>query len=92
MVGHLHGVPVLVYPPDGIRLGEQEVLDVIGAAFAHRAELVSLPARVSRPAAGSGALRDFISEANRGDQIWFVPTRDELAERLRRFAARRTAG
>jgi hypothetical protein len=30
----------------------------------------------------SGALRDFVREANRGRQVWFVRDMDELAERL----------
>ncbi|MGY0065915.1 DUF4180 domain-containing protein [Streptomyces sp. QTS137] len=32
--------------------------------------------------AGSGALRDFVREANRGNQLWFVSGRTELEERL----------
>ncbi|MFC5955060.1 DUF4180 domain-containing protein [Streptomyces pratens] len=32
--------------------------------------------------AGSDALRDFVREANRGKQLWFVPDRAELEERL----------
>ncbi len=31
----------------------------------------------------STALRDFVYETNRGDQVWFVPTMEELGERLR---------
>ena len=31
---------------------------------------------------GSTALRDFVREANRGRQIWFVADETELAERL----------
>lgn len=33
--------------------------------------------------AGSGALDAFVAEANRGRQLWFVASRDELDERLR---------
>ncbi|MEU3145684.1 MULTISPECIES: DUF4180 domain-containing protein [unclassified Streptomyces] len=32
--------------------------------------------------AGSDALRDVVREANRGHQLWFVPDRAELEERL----------
>jgi hypothetical protein len=39
---------------------------------------------VSRYVAESDALRDFVREANRGRQIWFVATLDELAARLAR--------
>ncbi|MFJ6195607.1 DUF4180 domain-containing protein [Micromonospora sp. NPDC092111] len=36
----------------------------------------------------STALRDFVIEANRGDQLWFVDTLAELEERLRVRAER----
>jgi len=32
--------------------------------------------------AGSTALRDLVTESNRGKQIWFVPDLDALAARL----------
>ncbi|GAB2449904.1 DUF4180 domain-containing protein [Streptomyces incanus] len=32
--------------------------------------------------AGSDALRDFVRETNRGNQLWFVPDRAELEARL----------
>ncbi|CAL9629263.1 DUF4180 domain-containing protein [Streptomyces sp. enrichment culture] len=38
---------------------------------------------VSRQAAGSGALRDFLRETNQGGHIWFVAGFDELGEKLR---------
>jgi hypothetical protein len=38
---------------------------------------------ISRYVDESTALRDFVRESNRGDQIWFVATREELEERLR---------
>ncbi|MGC5021113.1 DUF4180 domain-containing protein [Micromonospora sp. DT47] len=38
---------------------------------------------VSPHVARSTALRDFVAEANRGDQLWFVATMAELEERLR---------
>lgn len=41
--------------------------------------------------ARSTALRDFVGEANRSRQVWFVATREELAERLRRQADGRSA-
>jgi hypothetical protein len=40
---------------------------------------------ISRHLARSSALRDFVYEANRGSQVWFVATPEELAERLRRY-------
>ncbi|WP_461077366.1 DUF4180 domain-containing protein [Streptomyces deserti] len=35
--------------------------------------------------AGSDALRDFVREANRGNQVWFVNSQDELDEKLARL-------
>jgi hypothetical protein len=39
---------------------------------------------VSAPLANSNALRSFVYEANRGDQLWFVENREALAARLAR--------
>lgn len=38
---------------------------------------------ISRQVAASPALRDFVAESNRGTQLWFVATPDDLGERLR---------
>ncbi len=38
---------------------------------------------ISRYIAGSRAFKDFVSEANRGKQIWFVASLPELDERLK---------
>jgi Domain of unknown function (DUF4180) len=37
---------------------------------------------VSQHIARSEALRDFVTEANRGNQLWFVATKQELDQRL----------
>jgi hypothetical protein len=113
---HRYGVPVLVCAPDGPALRDDgELLDVIGEASAHQAELVLLPVErlpaaffalrsgvagnlvqkfvnyrlrlailgdVSTQVTHSDALRDFVCEANRGRQLWFVATEDELNQRL----------
>lgn len=39
---------------------------------------------ISRHTEGSSALRDFVREANRGRQAWFLADMDELSERLTR--------
>lgn len=39
---------------------------------------------VSAAAARSKPLRDFIGETNRGRQVWFMPDKAALAERLKR--------
>jgi Domain of unknown function (DUF4180) len=41
---------------------------------------------ISEYSANSGALRDFVRETNRGRQLWFVATQEELAQRLEREA------
>lgn len=42
---------------------------------------------VSRFVAESSALRDFIYESNRGDQVWFLPTAEEFEERLKKLTS-----
>lgn len=113
---HMHGVPVLVLPPDGPQLQtERDVVDLIGAALEHNADLVLVPAErltddfftlrtrlagefaqkfvnyrlrlailgdISQHLARSEALRDFVAETNRGNQLWFVATSQELDQRL----------
>jgi hypothetical protein len=120
---HRYGVPVLVCAADGPALRDDaDLLDVIGEASAHQAELVLLPVErlpaeffplrsgvagslvqkfvnyrlrlailgdVSVHVAGNDAVRDFVHEANRGRQLWFVATEDELNQRL---AATASAG
>ncbi|MEH0933545.1 DUF4180 domain-containing protein [Micromonospora psammae] len=46
---------------------------------------------ISAHVARSTALRDFVTESDRGDQLWFVDTMAELEERLRRRDQRATA-
>jgi len=50
---------------------------------------VAIVGDISRYVEESSALRDFVYESNRGDQVWFVPTREKLAERMEfAFSAR----
>ncbi|GAA1834312.1 DUF4180 domain-containing protein [Agromyces salentinus] len=37
---------------------------------------------LSEHTAGSGALRDYVWESNRGDQVWFVRDEEELSAKL----------
>ncbi|MBB4943503.1 hypothetical protein FHR32_007903 [Streptosporangium album] len=37
---------------------------------------------ISRHMAESSALRDFVSETNRGDHVWFLSSVEELGDRL----------
>jgi hypothetical protein len=43
---------------------------------------------ISHHVARSSALRDFVSETNRGRQLWFVATPEEFDERLKVLASR----
>ena len=43
---------------------------------------------ISEQLAASNALRDFVWESNRGDQIWFLADEDALDEKLALRAAR----
>jgi hypothetical protein len=45
---------------------------------------------ISRHVAKSSALGAFVSESSRGGELWFVPTKEDLAERLRRQRRRTT--
>lgn len=47
----------------------------------YRAQLVII-GDISRWVASSNALRDFVYEANKGREVWFLPDLDALAERL----------
>jgi hypothetical protein len=123
-VVHLHGVPVLDCAPGGEKLGGPgDVLDVIGTAIGHGAELVLMPAErltddfftlrtglagevaqkfvnyrirlvvvgdISHHVAKSSALGAFVAESSRGGQLWFVPTKEDLAEKLRQERRRAT--
>ncbi len=48
---------------------------------------VAIVGDISRYVDESSALRDFVYESNRGDQVWFVPSREELEKRLERAPA-----
>jgi hypothetical protein len=37
---------------------------------------------ISRHVTASSALRDLVHESNQGDHVWFLPSLDELGERL----------
>jgi hypothetical protein len=55
--------------------------DIIQKFVQYRVGLVVL-GDISRHTAASTALRDFVREANRGRQTWFLSDTDELRERL----------
>ncbi|GGV23124.1 hypothetical protein GCM10010293_20180 [Streptomyces griseoflavus] len=55
--------------------------DVVQKFANYRIRLV-IVGDITARVAGSDALRDFVREANRGGQVWFVTDRTELERRL----------
>jgi hypothetical protein len=49
---------------------------------------IAIVGDISEQISESSALRDFVREANRGDQIGFVATLDELGQRLEQARAK----
>jgi hypothetical protein len=47
---------------------------------------VAIVGDISRHTDESSALRDFVRESNRGEQIWFAPNIEEIEKRLRNSA------
>ncbi len=52
--------------------------------FANYKMLVAIVGDISRYVGESKSLRDFVREANRGDQLWFVANCDDIADHLLR--------
>ncbi|MEH0840972.1 DUF4180 domain-containing protein [Micromonospora sp. CPCC 205711] len=85
-----HGVDLVVLPvgrlaPEFFVLRTGVAGEVVQKFVNYRLQLAvvgDISAHVTR----SNALRDFVAEANRGRQLWFVDTMAELEERLRQRA------
>ncbi|HYN92259.1 MAG TPA: DUF4180 domain-containing protein [Pilimelia sp.] len=92
LLGHAygHGADVVAVPVR--RLGEDffrlrsGVAGAILQKFANYRLRLVVVGDVSGYVAASTALRDFVLEANRGGQVWFVADLAELPERLGRGA------
>lgn len=90
LIGSLWGQEVdwLVLPT--ARLGEAFLNLRSGVAGAVIQKFVTYRLRlaivgdISTEVAASGALRDFVSESNSGDRVWFVPDLPALEARLRK--------
>jgi hypothetical protein len=79
----LVAVPVARIAPEFFALTSGVAGAVVQKFVNYRVRL-AVVGDVSRFVAESTALRDFVREANRGGQTWFVADEAELAERLRR--------
>ena len=76
-------VPVECLDDDFFRLRTRIAGELIQKFVQYRRRLV-IVGDISRHLAESSALRAFVNEANRGKEIWFLASREELDERLRR--------
>ena len=76
-------VPVECLDDDFFRLRTRIAGELIQKFVQYRRRLV-IVGDISRHVAESSALRAFVNEANRGKEIWFLASREELDERLRR--------
>jgi Domain of unknown function (DUF4180) len=76
-------VPACRFDDDFFRLNTRLAGEFIQKLVNYRMRL-AIVGDISRHVEESTALRDFIVEANRGAQVWFVANRQELERRLAR--------
>jgi Domain of unknown function (DUF4180) len=87
-----HGARFVVIPAerpgdDFFRLKTRIAGEVI-QKFVTYGVRVAIVGDIARHLAESNSLRDFVREANRGNQCWFAADLDELSKRLEREKAR----
>ncbi|MEU9115469.1 DUF4180 domain-containing protein [Streptomyces sp. NPDC048483] len=75
-------VPVERVADDFFSLSSGLAGEIVQKFVNYRIRLVII-GDISPHVAGSQALRDFVREANRGSQVWFVATQEEFDEKLR---------
>ena len=83
-----HRVSVILVPAECLddeffRLSTRIAGELIQRVVQYRQRLV-IVGDISRHLAESSALRAFVLEANRGKEVWFLATREELDQRLAR--------
>ena len=74
-------IPAERFSDDFFRLKTGVAGDFIQKFVTYRVRLVVI-GDISRHLEESGALRDFVYEANRGEHLWFLADRAELEARL----------
>jgi hypothetical protein len=74
-------IPVERLDPDFFRLGTGVAGEFVQKFVTYRRRLVIL-GDISHNITASSALRDFVYESNRGEQVWFVTNIGELEKRL----------
>ncbi len=77
-------IPVERLDPDFFQL-RTGVAGEIVQKFATYKMRVAIVGDITRYIDESKSLRDLVRETNRGDQLWFVANRDEIAEHLLRL-------
>jgi Domain of unknown function (DUF4180) len=76
-------VPAECLDDDFFRLNTRIAGEMIQKVVQYRQRLV-IVGDISRHLAESSALRAFVLEANRGKEVWFLATHEELDQRLAR--------
>jgi hypothetical protein len=76
-------IPVERLHPDFFQLSSGVAGEIV-QKFATYKMRVAIVGDISRYVDESTSLRDFVREANRGDQLWFVAKREEIAEHMLR--------
>ena len=76
-------IPVESLDDDFFRL-KTRIAGGIIQKFVNYRRRVAIVGDISRFVEESDALRDFVYESNRGDQVWFLATAGEFDERLKR--------
>jgi hypothetical protein len=76
-------VPAECLDDEFFRLSTRIAGELIQKVVQYRQRLV-IVGDISRHLAESSALRAFVLEANRGKEVWFLATREELDQRLAR--------
>jgi hypothetical protein len=81
----LIAIPIERLSEDFFRLKTRIAGEIVQKFVSYRRRL-AIVGDISRYESESAAFRDFVIEANRGDQIWFVENLDDLGRRLERSA------
>jgi hypothetical protein len=84
-------VPAARFEADFFRLDTRIAGEIIQKFVTYKLRL-AIVGDISRHLAESSALRAFVDESNRGLQVWFVPSLDELDQRLERALRRGIGG
>ena len=80
-------IPAERLSDDFFRLKTRVAGEIIQRFVMYRVR-VAIVGDIARHLTESGSLRDFVREANRGNQCWFVADLDELSKRLEREKTR----